>query len=97
MDALEYTHLLMDQALARAKKANRLNKSATRRLKSFPLWKRVLFYRRFKDFKKFIVNQEWERFACTATALNLARRIKFYERRQKQLKDEQDRRNTTRT
>lgn len=81
--ALENTRKLMFEALEKAKKANRLTESAKRRLNSFSVVARVLFYTKFNGLRKKLKAQEWQRFACTAVAMNLSRRIKHYERAKK--------------
>lgn len=85
-EAFENTKKLMNEALDRAKKADRLHKSWSNKLKSFSIISRVIFRHKFKDVKARIEKQKWERFSCTAVGLNLARRIKHYERKKKALK-----------
>lgn len=59
--------------VALAKKAHRLNESGKKKLKSFPLWKRLAFYTKFNDLRAKIKHHEQDRFNYTAVMLHLTR------------------------
>ncbi|MEO5367569.1 MAG: hypothetical protein H7831_14685 [Magnetococcus sp. WYHC-3] len=75
-----------DVALKKARYHHRLEQSAIRKLKRFSLWKRILFYSRFKKLRERRSHHNWMRFAAMATALHLVRLTKAKNRKYKNLK-----------
>jgi hypothetical protein len=74
----------MFETLEKAKKAHRLNESGKKKLATFPLWKRIVFYSKFAKIRKKIKNHEMVRFACTSVSLHISRSIRSQERRLRQ-------------
>jgi hypothetical protein len=81
MSALAKLEAKMHEAARLAKRADRLTNSAKRRLASFPLWQRAIYFKRFAKLRKDIKRHEWNRFGYVAVMMNLSRSLKFYRRR----------------
>jgi len=64
-----------------ALRADLMHQRALKRLKSFPLWKRIFFFKRFKKMRSFVSHYELKRAFCTMKMLQYQRQLKAVRRR----------------
>ncbi len=72
---------ILKTCLIRAKRADRLNRSAARKLNKFSVWVRLLNPSRFESLSQKVKIYETERFNYMAMALSLTKMIRIYERK----------------
>lgn len=77
---LEQIKAKSHEAMAAAKKADSRHTRYKKVLKSFPLWKRLVFFLRFQSLRKKLKDLEWARFGSTIMALNLSKLARRIER-----------------
>ena len=72
---------LMNISWDKARRFESRRISRIKRLRKFPLWKRLLLYRKFSKIRLFIKTDEWTRAHLVSMALALSKRKRTLERR----------------